>query len=167
METMKTLTTEHPTYERNYVSSHAGEKTLNENVKVAIGQRSYKCEICSKQFTHASSLKTHSRIHTGDKPYKCETCLKQFITAGYLQNENKMEIEETSTTEHSSYERNYVSPQAEEKTLNQNMKVEIGQRSYKCELCFKQFITPTHSEKQQEASGMGSVLYKNSGPANQ
>uniref|UniRef100_A0A6P7H1Z5 Zinc finger protein 570-like n=1 Tax=Diabrotica virgifera virgifera TaxID=50390 RepID=A0A6P7H1Z5_DIAVI len=84
MEIVETPTTEHSSYERNYVSSQVEEKTLNQNMKVEIGQSSYKCEICFKQFGNASNLKRHLRVHTGEKPYKCEICFKQYSGAGSL-----------------------------------------------------------------------------------
>eukprot|EP00058_Branchiostoma_floridae_P027304 XP_002612795.1 hypothetical protein BRAFLDRAFT_97231 [Branchiostoma floridae] len=42
------------------------------------GEKPYKCEECSRQFSELTTLKKHMRIHTGDKPYKCEECSKQF-----------------------------------------------------------------------------------------
>ncbi|XP_072390608.1 uncharacterized protein [Diabrotica undecimpunctata] len=73
-------------------------------------------------------------------------CLKNEsdgYNSGFLQSENKMEIMET-LIEHSSDEGNNMSPHAEEKTLNQNVKVAIRQRPYKCEICFKQFARKYH-----------------------
>ncbi|XP_072383213.1 uncharacterized protein [Diabrotica undecimpunctata] len=71
MEIMDTLI-EYSSYEGNYQLSEV--KILNNDMKVATGQRPYKCEICFKQFSQASNLKTHLRVHTGEKSYKCEIC---------------------------------------------------------------------------------------------
>ena len=36
------------------------------------------CEMCSKQFRHNSTLKSHIRIHPGERPYECDMCSKRF-----------------------------------------------------------------------------------------
>ncbi|XP_050518741.1 zinc finger protein 468-like [Diabrotica virgifera virgifera] len=125
MEMMETLIG-HSSYDVNYMGTHDEGKKINQNMKVATGRRSYKCEICFKQFTTASHLKRHLRVHTGDNPYKCSICFKQCTDRSYLQQgETKMEIMETLIGP-SSYDGNYMGTHDEGKTINQNMKVATG-----------------------------------------
>uniref|UniRef100_A0A6P7GWW2 Zinc finger protein 2 homolog n=1 Tax=Diabrotica virgifera virgifera TaxID=50390 RepID=A0A6P7GWW2_DIAVI len=129
MEMMEALIG-HSSYDGNYMGTHDEGKIINQNMKVATGRRSYKCEICFKRCTDRSNLTTHLRVHTGEK-YKCEICFKQFSETGYLQQgATKMEMME-ALIGHSSYDGNYMGTHDEGKIINQNMKVATGRRSYK------------------------------------
>jgi hypothetical protein len=39
----------------------------------------HRCSICSKEFTRASSLQTHSRAHGTERPFSCTFCGKSFV----------------------------------------------------------------------------------------
>lgn len=41
-------------------------------------ERPYGCQICSKRFRRAETLRRHNRVHTGEKPHGCEVCGKMF-----------------------------------------------------------------------------------------
>lgn len=41
-------------------------------------QRKHVCEVCSKRFAVAYTLRVHRRTHTNEKPYPCGSCEKRF-----------------------------------------------------------------------------------------
>jgi KRAB domain-containing zinc finger protein len=62
-----------------------GMAALRQHCKVLHGdQKYYKCNVCSKLFSHPSSRNIHLRLHSGEKPYKCETCGKRFRVSSHL-----------------------------------------------------------------------------------
>ena len=48
------------------------------------GERPYRCEICNKGFTLASTLNTHRRTHAEKKPFGCQYCGKDFYQRNAL-----------------------------------------------------------------------------------
>ncbi|XP_072389811.1 uncharacterized protein [Diabrotica undecimpunctata] len=181
MEIMETLI-EHSSYEGNYMSQNDEVKTLHQNMKIVVGQRSYKCKICSKQFSqashlkshsrvhteeksqkceicfkefsHASHLKTHLRVHTGETPYKCEICFKQFSQAGTLKTHSRVHTRETR------YKCEICLKQfSKANNLKRHLKTQTREKPYKCEICFKQFSLVHHLKRHMRVH-TGETPYK-------
>ena len=49
-------------------------------------EKSYRCDICCKEFFHPSSFKNHKRQMHGSKTYMCDICSKQFRRPAGLRN---------------------------------------------------------------------------------
>ncbi|CAG9828137.1 unnamed protein product [Diabrotica balteata] len=140
MEIMETLI-EHSSYEGNYMRQNDEAKTLHQNMKIVIGQRSYKCKICSKQFSQASHLKSHSRVHTEEKSYKCEICFKEFSQASHLKTHLRVHTAEKP------YKCEICFKQfSQAGTLKTHSRIHTRETRYKCVICFKQFSQKCHME---------------------
>ncbi|XP_049796538.1 zinc finger protein 468-like isoform X2 [Schistocerca nitens] len=86
--------------------SFSSRSTLNRHTIIHTGKKSHKCEICGKSFAFPSHLKEHVFLHTGKKPHKCELCGQSF---------------------------------ASRSTLNRHTFIHTGRKSHKCEICGKSF----------------------------
>nr|XP_054762573.1 zinc finger protein 665-like [Lytechinus pictus] len=61
---------------------------------IHLGQGSFKCSVCSEQFTGKRELQNHMmRRHTTDRPFKCSLCDKTFISKSNLGSHEKVHSE--------------------------------------------------------------------------
>ena len=60
-------------------------RSLQRHIFTHTGEGANKCETCNKSFHHLSDLKRHQRIHTNERPFKCNICGKGFKGANNLQ----------------------------------------------------------------------------------
>ncbi|XP_055590400.1 histone-lysine N-methyltransferase MECOM-like [Uranotaenia lowii] len=64
---------------------HKSFNDLRQHMLLHDGEKPYKCDICSKSFFNASTLKTHYRVHSDENPFRCNTCTKVFDNARSLE----------------------------------------------------------------------------------
>lgn len=64
---------------------HKSFNDLRQHMLLHDGEKPYKCDICSKSFFNASTLKTHYRVHSDENPFRCTTCTKVFDNARSLE----------------------------------------------------------------------------------
>ena len=53
-------------------------KNLSQHKLIHSGVKKYQCDVCTKTFTHSGSLAQHKLIHSGTKKYQCDVCTKSF-----------------------------------------------------------------------------------------
>ena len=49
------------------------------------GEKSYKYDVCDKNFGHSTNLVSQKIAHMGDKPYKCDICDNASAQSDYFQ----------------------------------------------------------------------------------
>ena len=73
-----------------HLKTHAGEPHVSSSLylsvvaKVCTAKKSYKCDVCKKDFSQSSALNRHMRVHTGEKPYLCPVREKAFSRTSNL-----------------------------------------------------------------------------------
>lgn len=117
------------------------------------GDKTYKCEICSKGFNHSSHLQEHQRVYTGKKPYKCAMHGNGFKPIGESTVESKTTdvlcVVRTSVRHHickffneATLESNPASVEKAscgESYLHIHQRIYTGQKPYNCGMYDKSF----------------------------
>ena len=107
---------------------------LEMHLKVHTGEKTHICSQCNRAFRTASDLKVHFRTHTGEKPYKCKFCNQAFAVSRNL----------TAHTRIHTGERPYVCSMCgkaftQKSALNVHMRIHTGDKPFQCIFCARQF----------------------------
>lgn len=57
---------------------------INNTFSLVLGERPYKCTVCTKGFTKKSNLDIHMQTHSGERPYECNLCIRKFTQSNML-----------------------------------------------------------------------------------
>ena len=68
----------------NFASKSVETLTLNAPLYLWSGEIPFKCDVCNKRFTCASTLVVYKETNTGEKPYKCDVCKQRFTQTSHL-----------------------------------------------------------------------------------
>ncbi|KAK6980409.1 zinc finger protein 235 [Biomphalaria glabrata] len=70
-----------------FKGNHSKETVLTKKIKT---YKKHICQICLREFSQSSHLKSHQVTHTGEKPFQCQICLKQFSRASNLKSHQRV-----------------------------------------------------------------------------
>ncbi|XP_045456430.1 gastrula zinc finger protein XlCGF26.1-like, partial [Melitaea cinxia] len=109
--------------------------SLRRHSRVHSGERNYLCNVCGKALTSREHLKFHIRIHTGYKPNICKTCGKGFAKKCNLKLHERVH----------SGEKPYVCSHcgkafSQRSTLVIHERYHSGARPFSCSLCGRGFV---------------------------
>uniref|UniRef100_A0A8R1DP08 C2H2-type domain-containing protein n=1 Tax=Caenorhabditis japonica TaxID=281687 RepID=A0A8R1DP08_CAEJA len=128
------------------------------------GERPFKCEICTKEFTQLAHLQKHHLVHTGERPHRCDICDKRFSSTSNLKTHLRLH----------NGQKPYTCDVCDAKFtqyvhLRLHKRLHANERPYSCGTCGKKYISPsglrTHWKtttcKEEDTKEM--MMWKNGG----
>ncbi|GIY47115.1 hypothetical protein CDAR_212331 [Caerostris darwini] len=117
-------------------SKECSSSALSSSKKSRDQGKKYVCDVCRKEFSYLSRLKTHMRIHTGEKPHICEICQKTFSRSSTLKSH---EVIQSGTKPHHCEYCDFET--AHKNFLNRHSKKYHSEHMEKCLVCCDYFYS--------------------------
>ncbi|XP_031636339.1 zinc finger protein 729-like [Contarinia nasturtii] len=111
-----------------------GESSSSLLIEVTNGIRSYKCDVCEKQFKRKAHLRRHYRLHTGERPYDCQWCGQAFARSEQ-RNQHMAKEHKQARINCSICGKGYSN---DEERIN-HMVLHLENRYFRCTICMKEF----------------------------
>jgi len=95
----------------------------------------YRCDVCHKEFKHATTFRRHCMVHNGEKSHCCHLCSAEFASSGELVRHTKYKH-----THEKAYKCTLCEYSAVEKAkVTRHMSCHTGERPHQCNDCSKAF----------------------------
>lgn len=111
------------------MNGHIGLETIIRN-----GVRSYKCDVCEKEFKRKAHLRRHYRLHTGERPYDCHICGQTFARSEQRNQHISREHNQTQIT-CTICGKGF---RTDEERMN-HMVLHLDNKYFRCTICMKEF----------------------------
>ena len=97
-------------------------------------KRSFKCDMCDREFTRLDYLKKHARTHTGERPFPCDECGKTFTQKNNLTKHKRVHTGERPFP-CDECEKTFI----QKHHLTKHKRIHTGERPFPCDVCEKAF----------------------------
>jgi uncharacterized Zn-finger protein len=145
MEHTRRLFTGNDLDSQNSKNGYSGKGDISKHQRISCTENSFKydngksrnvfkCDSCSKMFTHKHNLVVHQRIHTQNRPFVCDFCGKRFTVSGKCLRHRRMHTGEKC------FECDTCGKRFSEKFgLKRHIRIHSGEKLFICETCGKAF----------------------------